>query len=411
MSRQDKATTERHTKILRELVKKLENKTCADCKHNDPRWASWNLGVFLCIRCSGIHRGMGTHISKVKSIDLDTWTPEQMESIMKWGNRRANLYWEAHLKPGHIPPEHKMESFIRSKYESRRWAMDGPSPSDPSVLENGAAPEPVPEPAPAPIHHPAASHHSTLSTRLPVTTRQPQPHQLLSTQHTRAQSIAIPVPSPAPSAQPVPSRPKGPENDLFSLDFHAPSPSPSSSSTSGPKKDVKQDILSLFSTSAQPQQPQASFGAFAAAPQQAQTQPPWGAPASTGYAPAQAPSPWGSTGVTGFAQQPTSVPNAAGNQAGGNWDIGFGWNTAPTAAAPPAQADIWGAPVSAAQPGLAQQQASLFNTSDVWGGSAGTSVGIGTGGNLLGSSSSVAAGSMAAQKKDDVFGDIWGGFK
>ena len=35
-------------------------------------------GVFLCIRCSGIHRSMGTHISKVKSVDLDVWTPEQM---------------------------------------------------------------------------------------------------------------------------------------------------------------------------------------------------------------------------------------------------------------------------------------------------------------------------------------------
>lgn len=39
----------------------------------------WESGVFLCIRCSGIHRGMGTHISKVKSVDLDVWTPEQME--------------------------------------------------------------------------------------------------------------------------------------------------------------------------------------------------------------------------------------------------------------------------------------------------------------------------------------------
>lgn len=48
---------------------------------------------------------MGTHISKVKSIDLDTWTPEQMENISKWGNRLGNLYWEAHLKAGHIPPE------------------------------------------------------------------------------------------------------------------------------------------------------------------------------------------------------------------------------------------------------------------------------------------------------------------
>lgn len=97
MSRQDRATTERHARILRELVKRPENKLCADCKRNDPRWASWNMsasllsnpnvlvliapssGVFLCIRCSGIHRGMGTHISRVKSIDLDTWTVEQMD--------------------------------------------------------------------------------------------------------------------------------------------------------------------------------------------------------------------------------------------------------------------------------------------------------------------------------------------
>jgi stromal membrane-associated protein len=84
-------------------------------------------GCFVCIRCSGIHRSMGTHISKVKSVDLDTWTPEQMEvrltskpraypiidpepshglqNIQKWGNRRANLYWEAHLKSGHMPPD------------------------------------------------------------------------------------------------------------------------------------------------------------------------------------------------------------------------------------------------------------------------------------------------------------------
>jgi stromal membrane-associated protein len=58
----------------------------------DPRWASWNLGVFVCIRCSGIHRGMGTHISRVKSVDLDSWTDEQTQSMLKWGNARANKY-------------------------------------------------------------------------------------------------------------------------------------------------------------------------------------------------------------------------------------------------------------------------------------------------------------------------------
>jgi stromal membrane-associated protein len=41
-------------------------------------------------RCSGFHRGMGTHISRVKSVDLDTWTDEQLQNIVKWGNNRAN---------------------------------------------------------------------------------------------------------------------------------------------------------------------------------------------------------------------------------------------------------------------------------------------------------------------------------
>ena len=100
---------------------------------SDPRWASWNLGVFICIRCSGIHRGMGTHISKVKSVDLDTWTDEQLQSVLKWGNARANKYWEAKLAPGHVPSEAKIENFIRTKYESKRWVMDGPMP-DPSAL-------------------------------------------------------------------------------------------------------------------------------------------------------------------------------------------------------------------------------------------------------------------------------------
>uniref|UniRef100_A0A8D1Y9D7 Small ArfGAP 1 n=1 Tax=Sus scrofa TaxID=9823 RepID=A0A8D1Y9D7_PIG len=44
-----------------------------------PRWASWNIGVFICIRCAGIHRNLGVHISRVKSVNLDQWTPEQIQ--------------------------------------------------------------------------------------------------------------------------------------------------------------------------------------------------------------------------------------------------------------------------------------------------------------------------------------------
>ncbi|ATY58370.1 stromal membrane-associated [Cordyceps militaris] len=123
---------------LKNLLKLEANKICSDCKKNKhPRWASWNLGVFVCIRCSGIHRGMGTHISRVKSVDLDSWTDEQLQSVLRWGNARANKYWEAKLAAGHAPSEAKIENFIRTKYELKRWVMDGPIP-DPATLDADA---------------------------------------------------------------------------------------------------------------------------------------------------------------------------------------------------------------------------------------------------------------------------------
>ena len=50
-------------------------------------------------RCSGIHRGMGTHISRVKSVDLDAWTDDQLQSVLKWGNARANKLVSARKEP------------------------------------------------------------------------------------------------------------------------------------------------------------------------------------------------------------------------------------------------------------------------------------------------------------------------
>ncbi|KAK4515356.1 Zn finger-containing GTPase- Activating Protein for ARF [Mucor velutinosus] len=129
----DKELNDKHTKILTDLLQKPENKKCADCKKKDPRWASWNLGVFICIRCSGTHRSLGTHISKVKSVDLDTWIPEQIDSMVKWGNQRANVYWESELN-GRLPTENNMEMWIRAKYEQRKWAAKGPVP-DPTTIQ------------------------------------------------------------------------------------------------------------------------------------------------------------------------------------------------------------------------------------------------------------------------------------
>ena len=88
------------------------NDACADCGMPRPDWASLNLGVMLCIQCSGIHRQLGVHVSKVRSVTLDVraWEPSVMEFFKRWGNEEANKRWE---KLGKRPD--LMESSLESK--------------------------------------------------------------------------------------------------------------------------------------------------------------------------------------------------------------------------------------------------------------------------------------------------------
>ncbi|XP_070772485.1 stromal membrane-associated protein 1-like [Enoplosus armatus] len=114
---------EQHQAILSKLLREDDNKYCADCEAKGPRWASWNLGVFMCIRCAGIHRNLGVHISRVKSVNLDQWTPEQIQSMVDMGNSRARKLYEAHLPETFRRPQtdQAVEVFIRDKYERKKY--------------------------------------------------------------------------------------------------------------------------------------------------------------------------------------------------------------------------------------------------------------------------------------------------
>ncbi|XP_040044342.2 stromal membrane-associated protein 2 isoform X1 [Gasterosteus aculeatus] len=114
---------DRYQAVLTSLLALEENKYCADCESKGPRWASWNLGIFVCIRCAGIHRNLGVHISKVKSVNLDQWTQEQVQCVQEMGNAKARRLYEAFLPKCFQRPEtdQSAESFIRDKYDKKKY--------------------------------------------------------------------------------------------------------------------------------------------------------------------------------------------------------------------------------------------------------------------------------------------------
>ncbi|XP_051549630.1 arf-GAP with coiled-coil, ANK repeat and PH domain-containing protein 2-like isoform X2 [Myxocyprinus asiaticus] len=105
------------------------NSTCCDCGQPDPHWASINLGITLCIQCSGIHRSLGVHFSKVRSLTLDTWEPELLKLMCELGNGVINQIYESRReelgarKPQPGDPRHEMEAYIKAKYVERRFVQ------------------------------------------------------------------------------------------------------------------------------------------------------------------------------------------------------------------------------------------------------------------------------------------------
>lgn len=112
------------------------NTWCADCG-SDARveWVSINLGIIVCIECSGIHRSLGTHISKVRSLTLDTasFTQDVVDLLSTIGNRVSNMIWEANLDPAVKPranaPREQRLQFITAKYVQKTFVKSLSTPT------------------------------------------------------------------------------------------------------------------------------------------------------------------------------------------------------------------------------------------------------------------------------------------
>ncbi|KAM4099778.1 hypothetical protein ACB094_05G017500 [Castanea mollissima] len=89
------------------------------------------------MQCSGIHRSLGVHISKVRSIALDTWLPEQVAFIQSMRNEKSNSYWEAELPPNY--DRVGIENFIRAKFEEKRWIARNGKPKSPTRAQEDKA--------------------------------------------------------------------------------------------------------------------------------------------------------------------------------------------------------------------------------------------------------------------------------
>ncbi|KAJ2500414.1 hypothetical protein GGH96_002742 [Coemansia sp. RSA 1972] len=127
------------TALLPMLQQDEANERCADCGAPRPDWCSLNLGCLLCIECSGVHRSLGTHVSKVRSLTLDvtSFTPVTIAMMLSTGNALNRLVFEpraqpvpAALRPGPDSPPSVRQQYIASKYVrrvfvDRQWRPDG----------------------------------------------------------------------------------------------------------------------------------------------------------------------------------------------------------------------------------------------------------------------------------------------
>ncbi|KAH8064802.1 hypothetical protein JL722_1687 [Aureococcus anophagefferens] len=116
------------------------NDRCVDCGGPHPQWASVTFGALMCLECSGAHRGMGVHISFVRSVTMDSWNEKQLALMKGGGNADLIAFWKKHGVDPRMPHNAKYHEPASELYKDRLRAKVEGKPLPTQLPQRKAAP-------------------------------------------------------------------------------------------------------------------------------------------------------------------------------------------------------------------------------------------------------------------------------